>query len=626
MPNWKKVVTSGSNAELNSLKLSGAVNAGTDTDKFLVLDSTGNIDFRTGAEVLSDIGGQGTGNFVTDGGGQTTELAVWSSTSAISGSQGLTWATTPTPRLDAHGNAFFYGNSGSSSPSSVSIQATGTGVLGSAALLELRNNTIQESAYIRYGANNTKALELFNAYGQGISGTGFSSRLIITGSIIAGSETTAQYQFSGSRARIELGNTVPLHATGSIVNFSGTDTFINGWGSVSASLASISTTSTNQTLQLQSSVDSLNLATGSFVASHGGIGTQLAIWDTNSSISGSNGLLWVGTELQVNGTIVADSITGSLQGNATSATNADNATKVNITEKNDNVNYQVVFVTPNGTGNQGLFIDTDDSHLIYNPATRTLTSAALVGNLTGDVTGNASTATALTAGNKTITGNLTVTGKVTAEEFHTEFVSSSIIYQSGSTKFGDTADDTHQFTGSLKVQGPITGSDLKINGFTSVSASLASLQASAPTLQNVLTNGNSTSVGIESTSYIIANQQNLWGTNTNYLHRTFTSGSTIADATNNQTIYTFLSTVDESAHIEYVVFDSPRNNKRAGSIMVTWGGGLIESTETSTKDIGDTTQFSINFVDNGGNVDMQITNNTGQTMDFRYYAKCLYLT
>lgn len=56
MPSWKKVITSGSSAELNSLKLTGVVNAGTDTDKFLVLDAAGNIDFRTGANVLSDIG------------------------------------------------------------------------------------------------------------------------------------------------------------------------------------------------------------------------------------------------------------------------------------------------------------------------------------------------------------------------------------------------------------------------------------------------------------------------------------------------------------------------------------------------------------------------------------------
>ena len=55
MPNWKKLIVSGSDASLNSLNLSSVVNAGTDTDKFLVLDSSGNVDFRTGANVLSDI-------------------------------------------------------------------------------------------------------------------------------------------------------------------------------------------------------------------------------------------------------------------------------------------------------------------------------------------------------------------------------------------------------------------------------------------------------------------------------------------------------------------------------------------------------------------------------------------
>ena len=47
---------SGSLAVTGSLNVSSVVNAGTDTDKFLVLDTNGNVDFRTGTEVLSDIG------------------------------------------------------------------------------------------------------------------------------------------------------------------------------------------------------------------------------------------------------------------------------------------------------------------------------------------------------------------------------------------------------------------------------------------------------------------------------------------------------------------------------------------------------------------------------------------
>jgi uncharacterized protein YpmB len=72
MAEWKKVIVSGSAADVTSLKLSSVVNAGADTDKFLVLDSSGNVDFRTGAEVLSDIGaGVGAGDIegVTAGDG-----------------------------------------------------------------------------------------------------------------------------------------------------------------------------------------------------------------------------------------------------------------------------------------------------------------------------------------------------------------------------------------------------------------------------------------------------------------------------------------------------------------------------------------------------------------------------
>ncbi len=43
-------------AAFANLKLTSVVNAATDTDKFLVLDGSNNIDFRTGAELAADIG------------------------------------------------------------------------------------------------------------------------------------------------------------------------------------------------------------------------------------------------------------------------------------------------------------------------------------------------------------------------------------------------------------------------------------------------------------------------------------------------------------------------------------------------------------------------------------------
>ena len=56
-------------------------------------------------------------------------------------------------------------------------------------------------------------------------------------------------------------------------------------------------------------------------------------------------------------------------------------------------------------------------------------------------------------GNVNINQNLIVGGTITAQSYNTEFISASIIYESGSTKFGDTTDDNHERTGSLLVSG-----------------------------------------------------------------------------------------------------------------------------------------------------------------------------
>ena len=78
-------------------------------------------------------------------------------------------------------------------------------------------------------------------------------------------------------------------------------------------------------------------------------------------------------------------------------------------------------------------------------------------------------------GDATIDGDLVVTGIVTAQEMRTEFNNSSVIFESGSTKFGDTSDDQHSFTGSLELNGSLTSSaDITIAEWGSISGSLAS--------------------------------------------------------------------------------------------------------------------------------------------------------
>ncbi len=63
-----------------------------------------------------------------------------------------------------------------------------------------------------------------------------------------------------------------------------------------------------------------------------------------------------------------------------------------------------------------------------------------------------------------IDGDLTILGAVNARQFNINVISSSIIYQSGSTKFGDTIDDTHEFTGSIDVSGSVTATSFAGDG------------------------------------------------------------------------------------------------------------------------------------------------------------------
>jgi len=91
-----------------------------------------------------------------------------------------------------------------------------------------------------------------------------------------------------------------------------------------------------------------------------------------------------------------------------------------------------------------------------------VTGSLLVGttnSLTLDndgITGNvAITGSLTTTSDLSVTGNTTIAGTLTAQEFHTEYVSSSIMFSSGSTIFGDTIDDTHHFTGSMYLSGSL---------------------------------------------------------------------------------------------------------------------------------------------------------------------------
>jgi hypothetical protein len=95
-----------------------------------------------------------------------------------------------------------------------------------------------------------------------------------------------------------------------------------------------------------------------------------------------------------------------------------------------------------------------------------------------------------TTGSNTFNGNLTVTGYIDAQELRTTYISSSILYRSGSTKFGDESSDTHAFTGSLLVSGSIS-----VPGSNLVSGSAQVDVMSTTNVVRLATTGSNTFVG-----------------------------------------------------------------------------------------------------------------------------------
>ena len=68
------------------------------------------------------------------------------------------------------------------------------------------------------------------------------------------------------------------------------------------------------------------------------------------------------------------------------------------------------------------------------------------------------------SGSQLVTSDLTVLGSVNARQFNISIISSSVIYESGSSNFGNSADDIHSFTGSVQIQGAITASNFVGDG------------------------------------------------------------------------------------------------------------------------------------------------------------------
>jgi hypothetical protein len=245
-----------------------------------------------------------------------------------------------------------------------------------------------------------------------------------------------------------------LVVTGSLQ--SGGENITSISSSVASTVVNVSSSLSNALNQTSASLRNIMATTGSNVF----VGTQTisgsivpavnGAYDLGSSTHEFRHLYLSSASLYIDGTKVLGSTTQELQ------ITTDNGQSFKILEAgSDTITLQAADgnITLATSGGGDVILD-PTSGIIALKGTTTL----YAGNKILSSDGNA-----IQIGNSaTITGSLIVTGYIEAQELRTTYISSSILYRSGSTKFGDELTDTHAFTGSLLISGSVTaiGSNL----------------------------------------------------------------------------------------------------------------------------------------------------------------------
>ena len=208
-----------------------------------------------------------------------------------------------------------------------------------------------------------------------------------------------------------------------------------------------------------------------------------------------------------------------------------------------------------------------------------------------------------------------IEGTLTAQQINTEFVSSSVIFESGSSKFGDTSDDVMSVTGSIRVLGgSISGS--MVGMFSS------SGQVDYNSIQNKISGAVSSSASGDAQGQIKLNGVNV---NITTLQSTsqpsfaavtaatgLYSGSSVTGIVGpvvNQVVSTVPTATGTAVFFDYAINDT--TNYRTGTVMVVSNGTNVEYTDTSTNDIGNTAQaiFEVDIL--SSLIRLKFTNTSG---------------
>ena len=449
MPNWKKVVTSGSNAELNTLNLSGVVNANADTDKFLVLDSAGNVDFRTGTQIFSDIGAStmssSLASRITSNDGD-----ISSNTNAISTLNGKTLV---------------------SGSSQITISST-TGYTTFSSSIADDIAGLQGAGYVDTSgtpSNNQLAIFTDSNTIEGVDNVKYDN----TSFTISGSKFVVDAKFDPSSA-VSLGmggnEYLTIDATNGLQTVGG----FTSTGQIGVFAGAGQSFGANG-LEINNAANANVDATIRLAANSLGASGAEAFWTFGIKATDNSHDFVFTNYSNISGVGVPDP--------AFTISKATNQVKIGSLVVSGSGTFKnigpaqfsgSISIT---TANQvAATVDTDKFLVIDGQQIKYRSGTEILSDINGVSTNTTQTITGIKtfSSDTTFNGDVIVGGRITAQEFNTEFVSSSIIFSSGSTKFGDSSDDSHDFTGSLNVNGGITIWNLNDPQLTFAGSGLAS--------------------------------------------------------------------------------------------------------------------------------------------------------
>ena len=448
MPNWKKVIVSGSDASLNSLTVTNGATVSSSLTLSGSINNVNYIDFNTSYTATQPVAGRlswnnsdGTLDLGMKGGNVTQQI----------------------------GEEIFYevrNDTGTSIANGTSVYANGV-TAGSGRITAapfVADGSVREVRYLGLATE-----DISNGVNGFVTHFGYVRNLDTRGnvasSIAVGDETWA------------VGDILYAHPT-----VAGKLTNVKPKHEISVAIIIVRHQSTGVVFTRPISyghlddIHDVNINTGSLSTG------DLLIYDSGSDywinskqLSGSYGLT---------GSLSATSFTGSLFGTASYATQALNASTASYVVTANTASYVLNAVSASYANNASTasYVSTasyalsalSSSYAIRSTDATTALTASYVSlaqtasyaNLLDGydstdfarlAAANRFTANQVITGSLTATGDIITQGNIVAQQY---IVSSSVAYftesfSSGSTKFGNSLDDTHQFTGSVNITGSL---------------------------------------------------------------------------------------------------------------------------------------------------------------------------